>query len=395
MISPGTGPDKDNRLGEGEGRLAAWRCRAADLAAWAWSGLVNRSDAWGGYQPLDERGKVLPDGRPLGTTTTRPARALRGKVLLTPDVLVRHFAGLRPEHVVGLHTTSPENTSRWGAVEVDWHGPLSTAPEVNLAAGLGWYDRLAGLGFSPLLTDSNGAGGYHLLVLFDRPTPTPEVYAFLRWLVSDHARYGLPATPETFPKQARLDPGRYGNWLRLPGRHHTREHWSRVWDGRAWLDGTRAAEHILFIRGSGPELMPAAAAAFRPGRRVETRLRGAPTAPPADTLADRIRAYMGKLPHLAEGGGRDGVAYHFAAFLARDLNQADDVCLAWLEAWDQGNRPPKGRTSLQEILLNARKYGKHAYGSGLATACSGRHHVGAGRLLHRRNRRPIVVTVEI
>jgi hypothetical protein len=89
------------------------------------------------------------------------------------------------------------------------------------------------------------------------------VYAFLCWLVADHATLGLAEAPETFPKQAAVAPpgqaGQFGNWLRLPGRHHTRDYWSRVWDADAgrWLGGNRAIDHILSIQGDDPGLIPA------------------------------------------------------------------------------------------------------------------------------------------
>ena len=50
-----------------------------------------------------------------------------------------------------------------------------------------------------------------LRVLFREPVPTPRVYALLKWLVADHARHGLTAAPETFPKQPRIGEGRFGN----------------------------------------------------------------------------------------------------------------------------------------------------------------------------------------
>jgi hypothetical protein len=91
--------------------------------------------------------------------------------------------------------------------------------------------------------------------LFAGPVPTPRVYPFLRWLVHDARKFGSSATPETFPKQPSIQPGRYGNWLRLPGRHHSRDHWSRVWDGRQWLDGEAACQHILSLAGAPASLI--------------------------------------------------------------------------------------------------------------------------------------------
>jgi hypothetical protein len=70
------------------------------------------------------------------------------------------------------------------------------------------------------------------------------------------------------------------------------------------------------------------------------------------------------LPHLAEGQGRDDVAYRFAAFLARDLALSDDAALDWLMRWDAGNAPAKGEDRLREILTNARLYGTRPLGGG-------------------------------
>src|SRR4051812_34103627 len=121
--------------------------------------IVNRIDVWGGYHSLTDRTKIItwPDGTkgPLGPTTTRPAKSKRGQIFLTLQVLQNHFAALGPPAVVGLHTTSKDNTSLWGAIEIDWHGEGSTAPEVNLAAALAWFELLCKLGFRPLLSDSN------------------------------------------------------------------------------------------------------------------------------------------------------------------------------------------------------------------------------------------------
>jgi hypothetical protein len=319
----------------------AWAARAGELAEWAWARLVNRVDAWGAYRPLAERGKTYT-GRngtagTLGNSWTAPLPSQRGRVSLTPDVLRQHFAATLPEHVVGLHTTSSQNTSLWGAVEVDWHGPTSTGPEVNWRAAEHWYGELRQMGFRPLLTDSNGKGGYHLRALLREPVPAVEVWAFLQWLTGDFARLGLPKRPETFPKQkAVTEKNPYGNWLRCPGRHHTREHWSRVWDGSGWLDGEAAVASLLALTGDHPDLL----------------------------LSPRIEAYLAKLPNLGEGQGRDDVGYHFACLLVRDFALGDDAAREWLRRWDGANNPPKGAAQISKWIANAHQYGRRAYGSG-------------------------------
>jgi hypothetical protein len=349
----------------------AWAARAAKLADWAWSRLVNRTDVWGTYTPPEERGQVYrgADGKEkkVPGSWTAPARSQRGRVSLTLERLRRHFAATAPRDVIGLHTTSPQNTSRWGAAEVDWHGPSSTAPEVNWRAALAWYGELRRLGFRPLLTDSNGKGGYHLRFLLREPVPTPQVFNFLRWLTRDHATLDLPNRPETFPKQRQIPEAKCGNWLRVPGRHHTREHWSRVWDGAHWLGGAEAIEFLLALDGDSPSLIPAAAAAEQAPQRPPPRRPWTHTGTPGN-LSARIAAYMGSLPNLGEGQGRDDVGYQFAAFLVRDLALSDETAREWLSLWDGGNRPPKGAAEISKWLASARAYGQRPIGCGLAPA---------------------------
>jgi hypothetical protein len=59
------------------------------------------------------------------------------------------------------------------------------------------------------------------------------------------------------------------------------------------------------------------------------------------------------------------VAFGFAAWLARDLALPDHIALPWLEAWDSGNNPPKGKDRLAVILQNARTYGQKQIGGAL------------------------------
>jgi hypothetical protein len=337
---------------------AAWAARAGELAAWAWR-FVNRQDVWGGYYRVLDAG-----GRWVTCQTTHPRKADRGQRLLSLDDLARHFRATATRDVVGLHTTSAENLSRWGAVDIDRHGDQSPDPAKNLAAALAWHDRLRGLGFTPVLTDSNGNGGFHLRVIFGEPVATTRVFSLMRWLVQDHADHGLTAPPETFPKQAAIDPGRCGNWLRVPGRHHSRPHWSRVWGGSCWLTGAEAIAFLLAIAGDTPGLIPAEARAHE-SPKVRVTVRFVPAHPPRQGagLERRIRGYMAKVPNLSEGQGRDNVAYSFACWLLHDLGLSDGDVLPWLEEWDRRNSPPKGTQRLLEIMASARAYGRHAAGS--------------------------------
>jgi hypothetical protein len=330
-----------------ETAAAAWAARAAELAEWAWARMVNRADVWGRYG--------------VAGTYTAPRVTLRGQVLLTEADVARHFRAAGRDDILGLHTTSPENLSRWSAVDIDQHGPGGNDAEANLAAALAWYQQARALGFCPILTTSNGTGGYHLRVIFRAPVPTPRAFAFARWLVRDHARHGLPA-PETFPKQAQIKPGGCGNWLRLPGRHHKHPHWSEVWDGRRWLDGEAAVAWLLSVRGDNSGLIPheAQPPPPAPGRIRSLRVRA------AGGLAGRIAAYVARVPNLGAGQGRDDNDYRLACWLVRDLRLSDEQARPWLKQWDDGNRPPKGDAEVEKWLASARAYGKRAYGCGLA-----------------------------
>jgi hypothetical protein len=380
--------DVSTRKNGRAGVAAAWWARSADLVSWAWARLVNRADVWGGYRPLAEAGLEYTrrDGSKakLGAQTTRPAPSRRGREFLTAHVLARHFAGFGREELVGLHSTSPENFSRWGALDIDWYRDTSTAPVVNLSAALAWFGDLVGRGFRPLLVDSDGAGGFHLWAVFAAPVPTTDVHHFLKAPADDHGRYGMGAVPEIFPKQPAVAPpgrpGQYGNWLRLPGRHHTRDHWSRVWDGRRWLDGAAAVEFILALRGDPPALIPAGTrkAVVREAPHRSSAPRQARPVATSGGLGRRVRAYVAGQPRLAAGQGRHRVGFALACWLARDLGLADQFALGWLRGWDAGNAPPLGAEELAGLLACAHAYGQHAYGSGLG--CGG---CRRGRRRHR------------
>lgn len=334
---------------DGHASSDAWRNRACDLTAWTLARLVHRTDAWGAY-------------RAEGGQYTR-----RGK--LNGRRLMGHYRATDGGHIIGLHSADADNRGRWAAIDIDQHGDDADRAAANLHAAQHWYAVLAARGHRPLLTGSNGAGGYHLRILLAEDIDAARLYHFVRELTADYRAAGLDARPETYPKQ--LDVRRcskgLGSWLRLPGRHHRRPYWSEVWAGSRWLAGHDAIDLLLSLTGDDPGLIPAIPEETqRQGRRATT-LRGRAG---TGALSRRIERYMARLPHLAEGQGRDGVAYSFAAWLVRDMALPDDSAADWLARWDAGNTPPKGRDRLVEILASAHAYGRRPYGSGLTSAAS-------------------------
>jgi hypothetical protein len=304
-------------------------------------------------------------------------------VQLDRGILAGHFRARHARHVIGLHSTSPGNTSRWAAVDVDAHEGGNADPAANLRAALAWYGQLTGLGFRPLLSDSNSRGGFHLLTLFSEPVTTPRVFAFLKWLTDDYHDFGLTARPETFPKQPSIGPGQYGNWLRVVGKHPRHEHWSRAWSGSAWLEGHAAIDHLLSLTGDPPSLIPAGIQPIQPRPFPPPPQRSYPAT--GDALGRRVAAYVARLPRLSAGEGRHKVAFGLAAWLVRDLQLPDVQALAWLGAWDQGNVSPLGEDGLRDVLRCAREYGRHPAGCGLGVARRPR------RQGQRRQHHPVTV----
>ena len=225
-----------------------WHRYAPELAEWAMERLVNRRDVWSQY--------TLKNGV-IGVVQL-PIKELRkkGTHMVTVKKLTRHFAGEAPNHLIGLHSISDHSTCKWFAVDVDLHNEnIANADEVaaaNFAACLNWADKLRAQKMDPMLIDSNGVGGYHVWVLLDKEYPLADTYDFADDLRSDWEELGLPRKPEIFPPKRAVGPDDLPYALRLPGRHHTRPYYSRLWNfdpmsmgENEWLEGGEAIEAMM------------------------------------------------------------------------------------------------------------------------------------------------------
>ncbi|MEO8647863.1 MAG: hypothetical protein ABI539_01730 [Acidobacteriota bacterium] len=224
-----------------------WENYSDRLADWAMEHLVNRRDVWSQY--TISHGEVGVVMLPI------KARRKAGTDMVTINKLRRHFAGRAVSHLIGLHSISDHATCKWFAVDVDLHEEQAVnADEIasaNFSACLEWAARLRSAGFDPLLMDSNGVGGFHLWTLLDGEYPLADVYDLVSELRDDYSDFGLPKKPEVFPpkRAVKKDDLPYG--LRLPGRHHKRRHYTRIWnfesqaDENEWLEGGDAIERML------------------------------------------------------------------------------------------------------------------------------------------------------
>lgn len=309
------------------GNVSPWTKRAPQLAQWTFFHLVNRTDVWGGYLPLSRR----DEGR---KTVTKPATASRGKITLDAKILESHFCGRSEGDVIGLHAIGPQGTCRWIGWDIDNHGSADAAANRTYAVLL--FDKLTSMGFTPLLTDSNGNGGFHVLVVFANPIASSAAFTFAKSLIANH---GLPTVPETFPKQPDLVKLKFGNWLRLPGRHHTLDHWSKVWNGSEFVADDAAIDRILAIAGDDPQLVP------------QTAL---PQTQGDDRRTIRCKAYFDKLPSSVAGQrGHDRLLQ--AACECLRFGLSDGEAIDQLRDYNRRADPPWDETEIQRKLAEAHK----------------------------------------
>lgn len=222
---------------------ASWRLHYRELAVWALRMFGLRYDAWGQY---------LKSGSQI-TAKVNPEHHGEG-VQLAQAALQFHFNPQSRNDVIGLLCYLPDNDPAspryWTiylGIDIDNH-EKDIDPSIinNHRFAIVVYKRLVKLGYHPILSDSNGKGGFHLEVAFDTRIECWKSRAIGEFVTRDHEDYGLSKV-EVFPKNLGLTPGGFGNWLRMVGHHHKRPHWSRILDMNvpAWLDGSEAVDYLL------------------------------------------------------------------------------------------------------------------------------------------------------
>lgn len=330
----------------------AWRTHAADVAKCYDTRLVNRRDVWGAYLP--------PERRTNGSTYTAPAKAHRGAWQLNAWRLTRHVRAESVGHVLGLHSTSSDDTSRWLAFDLDAHGEPNAGYRRRLTHAAGWLAaQLDHAGAGPLVEDSNGAGGYHVWIYFPEPMPTAQVYAWGDAL-AERARLDFNVSVETYPKQASAR-GAFGNWLRLPGRHHTRAHWSRVtWFGGDWQSGADAVRMLLDWPATPSTVVPPLDSWPLRSTGITSTTNTTTSIIPTER-APIIRAYLRQLPHGNAGTERSNKLFSLARFLRHGMRCTDAEALPILRAWNAGNTPPLDDAKVTKTWENSAMYNATAF----------------------------------
>lgn len=247
-----------------------WHARAEELADWALARFFVRRDRYGGYYTADGE-------------TRKCSRPTKGPIpnVVSRSVLLRHFRATRTDDVCGAYSLSAEpSTGRVVSIDIDAHDAKAD-PDANARLGVELYGRLVEYGFRPLL--ARWGGSVHLHALFAADQPGTTLFQFGRLVVGESG-------VESYPKQAstvRADGSDgFGNWLRVVGRHHTRNQWASIYDGRGWLDGAPAVAHLLGLTGDHVDLTARA-----PDPEPEPEPAPSRTAPRPDRGPDVLAEY--------------------------------------------------------------------------------------------------------
>ena len=210
-----------------------WEEYSQELSLWAWDRLAIKRDRHGQYSV---------DGS---------ARWTKGDFAgLTANKLVEHFGG---KSTLGLGVTSVQDECLWVAWDLDNH-VSDRATNQNLMYAIVVMNRLTEAGFRPIVEDSDGKGGVHIWVLFSKVIPSKTAYEFARWAVRDSTEHNIDKI-ECFPKSSTVQGTtmRCGNYVRIPGKHHKREHWSIFWGDGEWLNVADSVQLLLHHKGVDPE----------------------------------------------------------------------------------------------------------------------------------------------
>lgn len=305
-----------------------WRHQSDELSEWVFEHCVNRKECFGRYG-YNLQGRHETDYAAFGLDV--PVISWTEHDQLTKAIIRRHFEATTARNLIGLHATSADDTCKWICIDIDQHGAgVSELAERNYVAAMRWYSRLSELGFQPLLWHSNGLGGFRLTALFEAEIPASIAYSFGHWLIRDWKEFALSDEPEVFPKQPSIKTTEkgLGNFLRLPGRHHKRNFYAQVYTGDGWVDGEKAIDFMLLLKGQSPSCIPAIARSFEVKARAPQRRSKSstccllPSLESSTPLLTRARAILDKW-RPASSGDRNNALFRAGMMIGERLPIAE------------------------------------------------------------------------
>lgn len=179
----------------------------------------------------------------------KKAKAKKSNNAVSLQVIENHLQAIT---IIGAYSTNQDSLCRWGALDFDATSDSkkaflngdSTELKAEKAKLLtevqAISNELQKNNIVHIVEDS--VCGYHIWIFFNQLIHSSIAFSFLKSVLQGKNR-------ETFPKQASIEHGKFGNWIRLPGRYHSGEWFGAVWANGQWLktNTVEAWEHITGI----------------------------------------------------------------------------------------------------------------------------------------------------
>jgi len=166
-----------------------------------WNLFVNRSDV---YLKQDSMGEPRKVSSPLTTDILFDANENIGTYQLNTENQVI-YAVLDIDLVKDIHGRNDFTLNDWLPV---LQKQVITAREILIKANASAY------------VEFSGYKGYHLWVFFNRPMPAGAVRRWMHSLFDNMPKANGAIEWEIFPKQDKVEPGKYGNYVKSPMQIH-------------------------------------------------------------------------------------------------------------------------------------------------------------------------------
>ena len=287
---------------------------------------------------------------------------------ITKEIIVNHFKG---NGSIGTYpAVYPENKCKWLCFDIDAHGDDATAENWEKVSKLvNWFDQHSYV--DVLIEDSNGKGGYHIWVFFEECNLAP-IYQIGRQVLKD-----TKLDIECFPKQDDLSKtGKHlGNWVRIPGKHHKRDHWSKFFvlpepekvkgkwqydlEQGHWVEGAEAIEHFANVKVNSEDKMELLwCATYRPESIIRKEIK---PIPPELLVGDRVGQaiqFASKYKTAIQGNGGDSTTFSLMRNLYHGFALTEAECVEVVEksGWNDNCSPPWDITDLAYKAQKAREW---------------------------------------
>ncbi|TWU18880.1 TOTE conflict system archaeo-eukaryotic primase domain-containing protein [Allorhodopirellula heiligendammensis] len=315
----------------GLGTENAWQVNRQALAEWCWERMAVKRDRYGRY------------------SSNGSARWSANS--LSPESLHGHFNGTE---IIGLGITSLDDECSFVVWDLDNHvSDESTSLNLNYAIML--RDKLRAIGLQSLIEDSDGKGGIHLWLVFSQRIPASTAHQLAKSIASDFREHGLEKI-ECFPKSPTVKntQKRCGNYIRIPGKHHKRDHWSRFWGDDDWLTLSDSVQLLREHKGNDPALIPAATSVMKPKSTGKNLIKpGTPVE--GDENIDLARQHAAKTAGAVAGESGHDRTFRLACDLIKGFSLTEAQALEIISEWNSKCAPPWTEDELKHKVDDAAK----------------------------------------